>query len=70
MLISMSNIDRLPTKVAIVTGGSSGIGQAIAIALAREGYGVTIVGTSHQRIDDTLSQMAQFTPWRCCSGYG
>jgi len=62
MLISMSNIDRLPTKVAIVTGGSSGIGQAIAIALAREGYGVTIVGTSHQRIDDTLSQMAQFTP--------
>jgi NAD(P)-dependent dehydrogenase (short-subunit alcohol dehydrogenase family) len=58
----MANDEKMPTKVAIVTGGSSGIGQAIAIALAREGYGVTVVGTSRQRIDNTLSQMAQFTP--------
>lgn len=58
----MSNFERLPRKVAIVTGGSSGIGQAIAIALARVGFGVTVVGTSRQRIDTTVSQMAQFTP--------
>lgn len=57
----MDSFDRLPTKVAIVTGGSSGIGQAIAIALARVGYGVTVVGTSRQRIDNTLSLMAQYS---------
>lgn len=57
----MATFDRLPTKVAIVTGGSSGIGQAIAIALARAGYGVTVVGTSRQRIDNTLCQIVQYS---------
>ncbi|NBC11498.1 MAG: 3-ketoacyl-ACP reductase [Planctomycetes bacterium] len=32
----------MPTKTAIVTGGSRGIGRGIALALGREGWGVVI----------------------------
>lgn len=56
----MVSFDRQPTKIAIVTGGSGGIGQAIAIALAREGYGVTVVGTSRKGIDNSLALMAPY----------
>ena len=36
-------------KVAIVTGGSSGIGRATAIALAKEGAKIVVADTSFQR---------------------
>jgi NAD(P)-dependent dehydrogenase (short-subunit alcohol dehydrogenase family) len=36
----------LKEKVAVVTGGSSGIGQAIAVELANSGCRLAVVGTS------------------------
>lgn len=42
--------DRLRDKVAIVTGGGTGIGAAIAARLASEGANVIIAGRS----EDTL----------------
>lgn len=42
-------------KVAIVTGGSRGIGRAACIALANQGFSVTVVGTNSERINQTLN---------------
>lgn len=45
-------------KVALVTGASSGIGQAIAIALANEGCRVVFTYNSNEKgADDTLKQI-------------
>lgn len=43
---------QLEGKVAVVTGGSSGIGRATAIALAAEGAAVAIVGRNQAALDE------------------
>ena len=40
-------------KVAFVTGAGSGIGRATALAFAREGASVAVVGQSEGRIHET-----------------
>ncbi len=52
---------RLNNKKAIITGGSSGIGQAIAVAFAREGADVVIAYQHNQTgAEETLKQIRQF----------
>lgn len=46
-------------KVALVTGGSRGIGRAIALELAREGAHVCIVARDQQRLANTLDELNQ-----------
>lgn len=44
-------------KVAIITGGNSGIGYGIAEALLNEGYNVALTSRSQQRADDTVKEL-------------
>jgi NAD(P)-dependent dehydrogenase (short-subunit alcohol dehydrogenase family) len=49
----------LKDKVAIVTGGSSGIGRAIALAFAREGAKVVVSDLDDAGGRDTVQQLTQ-----------
>jgi 3-oxoacyl-[acyl-carrier protein] reductase len=44
-------------QVAVVTGGGKGIGQTIALSLAREGADLVIVGRDRTALDETVAQI-------------
>jgi NAD(P)-dependent dehydrogenase (short-subunit alcohol dehydrogenase family) len=56
-----SETGRLAGRVAVVTGASSGIGRAIALALSRQGMQLCIVGRDAARLADTVAAAQQFS---------
>ena len=44
-------------KIALVTGGSRGLGKHSALSLAKEGVNVAICGRSQDTLDDTVAEL-------------
>jgi NAD(P)-dependent dehydrogenase (short-subunit alcohol dehydrogenase family) len=57
---------KLQDKAAIVTGGDSGIGRAVAVLYAREGADVAIIYLSEEQVDAEETQRAVEAEGRRC----
>lgn len=52
----------LAQRHALITGAGSGIGAAVALALARQGCRLTLAGRSHERLAQQAEQLRQLVP--------
>lgn len=50
---------QLEGKVALITGGSSGIGKASALLFAQEGAKVAVLGRTRSEVDKTVDEIRQ-----------
>jgi NAD(P)-dependent dehydrogenase (short-subunit alcohol dehydrogenase family) len=46
----------MTSKIALVTGAGSGIGRAVALALAAHSYRVVLTGRRHERLDEVARE--------------
>jgi NAD(P)-dependent dehydrogenase (short-subunit alcohol dehydrogenase family) len=52
-------MNSLKNKIVVVTGGSAGLGRAIATAFAKKGANVAVLARNKKRLDDTVKEIEQ-----------
>jgi NAD(P)-dependent dehydrogenase (short-subunit alcohol dehydrogenase family) len=52
----------MPEKVAVITGGGSGIGKAVALGLAGAGYAVAVAGRRREPLEETVREASKSGP--------
>lgn len=50
-------MENIQNKIAIITGGSRGLGKATAIALAKQGVHVGITGRNQEKLQQTVTEL-------------
>src|SRR5215470_16652533 len=53
------SVTRLAGKIAVITGGGTGIGQAIALAFVREGAQVAVMGRRLEKLKQTVNLLRE-----------
>lgn len=59
MTVQLCVMEKLKNKVAVITGGNSGIGFGIAEAFKNEGAVGAIIGRNQQTLDSSASQLGE-----------
>lgn len=62
MEISNSSSQNLTAKNVLITGGSRGIGKAIAMAFAAEGANLFLVSKNESRLSDAVNELKKLFP--------
>lgn len=63
-IVSLAQTDLLNGKTALITGGTSGIGKAIAVAFLNAGADVIITGRNIEKTQHTAEELSQKYPQR------
>jgi retinol dehydrogenase-14 len=58
----MTNTSDMHGKTVLITGGTSGVGQVSARALARRGARIALIGRDRSRTDSELESLSAITP--------
>ncbi len=66
-------MNRTSSKVAVITGAGSGIGQAIALKLVREGWSAALIGRRESALRETIAlasgdEQDRLHPFPCDAG--
>lgn len=67
-IVSLASSDLLKGRLALITGGTSGIGYSIAMAFLNAGANVIITGRSQVRIDNAIESLKMACPNAKISG--